>query len=97
MEEEQRARDIIVQRIRAATRPNFLIMGNTNRTKIPRTGPYINGGFMETVVPHDRIGAVLEQHLNEVEDSLLWLDQNLREPQINGLEGLSVLTEPPDS
>ncbi len=94
---EQRARDNILRRIRDATRPDFLIMGNTNDRIIPRTGPHINGGFMETIVPYDKTGEVLEQQLNRVEDSLLWLDQNLREPRINGLEGWVIPTEPPDS
>ena len=94
---EQRARDNILRRIHEATRPDFLIMGNTNDRIIPRTGPHINGGFMETIVPYDKTGATLEQRLNVVEDSLLWLDQNLREPRINGLEGWVIPTEPPDS
>ena len=94
---EQHARDNILRRIRDTTRPDFLIMGNTNDRIIPRTGPHINGGFMETGVPYDKTGAVLEQRLNVVEDSLLWLDRNLREPRINGLEGWVIPTEPPDS
>ena len=35
---EQRARDNILRRIHEATRPDFLIMGNTNDRIIPRTG-----------------------------------------------------------
>ena len=97
LEAEQRARDNILQRIRAETRPNFLIMGNTNRDKIPRTGQHINGSFMETLIPRDVTGDRLEALLTEVEDSLLWLETNLREPRINALEGWSVPTEPPDS
>ena len=97
MEEEQRARDIILQRIRAATRPNFLIMGNTNRTIIPRTAPYINGSFMETGVPDDKTDRRLERDLREAEESLLWLDNNTREPRINSLEGDTVPSEAPDS
>ena len=96
-EAEQRARDNIIRRIRAETRPDFLIMGNTNDNIIPRTGPYINGGFMETTVPRIWTGDILERLLTEVENSLLWLDQNLREPRINGLEGRVIPTEPPDS
>ena len=97
LEAEQLARDNILQRIRAETRPDFLIMGNTNRDKIPRTGKHINGSFMETLIPRDVTGDRLEALLTEVEDSLLWLDTNLREPRINALEGWSVPTEPPDS
>ena len=97
LEEEVRALAVIAQRIQAETRPNFLIMGNTNYFIIPKTGPYINGGFMETVVPHSHTGAVLEERLNEVEDSLSWLEKNLREPRINALEGFAIPSEPPDS
>ena len=95
-EAEQRARDNILRRIRAGTRADFLIMGNTNRRIIPRTAPHINGGFMETLIPHSTTGDHLEALLNEVETSLLWLEQNLREPQINALEGWGIPTKPPD-
>ena len=95
-EAEQEARDNILRRIRAGTRPAFLIMGNTNRHTIPRTAPHINGGFMETIVPHTLTGGHLEALLNEVETSLLWLEQNLREPQINALEGWGIPTKSPD-
>ena len=96
-EAEQRARDNILRRIRAETRPNFLIMGNTNRRIIPRTGKHINGSFMETLIPSDFTGDRLEALLSEVEDSLFWLDTNLREPRTNALEGWGVPAEPPDS
>ena len=95
MEQEQRARDIIIQRIRANTRPDFLIMGNTNDRIIPRTAPYINGGFMETVIPFSQIDPKLNTGLTRTEASLYWLDNNLREPRINGLEGSAIPTEPP--
>ena len=94
---ELRARDNILRGIREATRPDFLIMGNTNHRKIPRTGVHINGGFMETGIPEAGTGAELEQHLNVVEDALLWLDENIREPRINGLEGFSIPGESLDS
>ena len=97
MEAEQRARDNIIQRIRAATRPNFLIMGNTNDNIIPRTGPYINGGFMETGIPENKTGADLERAINAAESALTWLENNLREPRINGLEGYSLPGEALDS
>ena len=96
-EAEQRARDNIIQRIRANTRPDFLIMVNTNQRIIPRTGPYINGGFMETGVPRMATGDVLEDSLSKVENSLRWLDENLREPRINGYEGSANFSQPPDS
>ena len=97
LEEELEARDIIVRRIRASTRPDFLIIGNTNDRIIPRTAPYINGGFMEMAMPASLSGVQLETHLSRVENSLLWLDQNLREPRVNCLESYSVPTASPDS
>ncbi len=96
-EAEQRARDNILRRIRANTRPDFLIVGNTNQRIIPRTGPYINGGFMETGVPHMATGDELEAALSKVENSLRWLDDNLREPRINAYEGEAIPSQPPDS
>ena len=99
MEAEQRARDTILQRIRAATRPNFIIMGNTNIEIIPRTAPLFNGGAMETVMPADRDVRLTEndRDLKKISESLLWLDQNTREPRTNGLEGWSIPSEAPDS
>ncbi len=97
LQAELQARENILKRIRALTHPDFLIMVNTNDRKIPRTGKYINGSFMETLTPRDVTGDLLEQRISRIEDSLLWLDTNLREPRINGLEGWSVPTEPPDS
>ena len=91
-----RARRNIIERIRAETRPDFLIMGNTNDNKIPRTGEHINGGFMETLVPHDLIGDNLEEGLARIEDALLWLESNLKAPRVNALEGWAVPGEPLD-
>ena len=87
----QRARDNIIRRIREATRPEFLIMGNTNDRIIPRTGPRMNGGFMESIVPPT------EESFARVINSLQWLEENLREPRINALQGGSNTNEPPDS
>ena len=94
-EEEQRARDSILQRIRAAVRPDFLIIGNGNRRKFPRTAPYINGTFMETL--RDYEGGYTHDGLAEIESTLLWAEENLRAPQINCLEGWGIETETPDS
>ena len=94
---EMRAKLNILKRIRASTRPDFLIMGNTNRFIIPTTGPYINGGFMETGIPENRTPGDLELAINQAENSLIWLEHNLREPRINALEGFSLPDEPLDS
>ena len=83
---------IILRRIRdGVSRDDFLIIVNTNSTKIPRSAPYVNGTFMETIDGYSHAG------LAEIENTLLWAEQNLREPQINCLEGWGIPTEPLDS
>ncbi len=96
-EAEQRARDSVLRRIRAETRPDFLIMGNTNYSIIPRTGPYINGGFMETTLPAIPSNGNSEISITTVEQSLNWLDTHLRGPRINALDTYEIPSEPLDS
>ena len=93
-ETEQRARDNILQRIRAQVRDDFLIIANTNDRKIPRTAWAINGGFMEAG-PRNSSGYT-RSRITQIEESLLWLEDNLRHPQVICLQGYNVLTEPPD-
>ena len=103
-EEEQQAKDKILQRIRAAVRDDFLIIINTNRKKIDRRAWGINGTFMETLrdnqwdldVDPNEDPYTLEG-LKEIESTLLWAEENLREPQVNCLEGWGLPAEPPDS
>ena len=94
-EAEQRARDTILQRIRAGVGDDFLIVANTGRHKIPRTGWAINGTFMETGRDHNT--GYTHDGLIEIESTLLWAEENLREPRINCLEGWGIPTESPDS
>ena len=97
LDEERHARLNIVRRIQGSTRPNFLIMGNTNRATLPITGRYVNGGFMETGLPSVHTVSEQEEGAHQVAHALAWLDTNLREPRINGLEGWAIPTEAPDS
>ena len=101
LEVEIQAKINILERIRAQTRPDFLIIVNVNRAKLPRTGQYINGSFMETGTPfHDsNIGGSeeIERGLQEIESTLLWAERNMREPRINSLEGWGFPNEPMDS
>ena len=70
-------------------------MVNANRDPLPITGKYLNGSFMETVLPGGVPENRLEEALsNEVEHSLLWLEENLQEPRINALEGTSFFEGP---
>ena len=96
-EEEIQAREIIIQRIRAETRPNFLIMGNTNDRIIPITGPYMNSGFMETTFLLPKNVARLDESVIRAENALKWLETNLRKPRIIALDTYAIPSEAPDS
>ena len=85
----------ISQRIRESVPEDFLIIVNTNWDKIPLTAPYINGGHMET--GRDTDSGYTNTRLAEIEDTLLWQEAHLREPQIICLLGQGILNEPPDS
>ena len=94
-EQELEARVSIIQRIRANVPDDFLILCNSNWAKLPITGSYINGGFMETF--RDGYDVYQNKTLAEIEDALLWYEANVREPRINCLRGEGIPTEPPDS
>ncbi len=105
LETQQEARNAILQRIRDETRSNFLIQVNSNWYKIPLTGPYINGLSMETGIPdwylndpkrQDPIGD-LNSILLETESTLLWAEENLRPPRINGVAGEALVLRRADS
>ena len=95
LEAEQRARDEILRRIRAEVSDDFLILVNGNRRTMPRTGWAINGTFMETLRDNDE--GYNYKGLKQIESTLSWAEENLREPRINCLEGWGVTTESPDS
>ena len=95
LEAEREAKDTILKRIRAEVGDDFLIIVNTNRDKIPRWAEYVNGTFMET--NRDNDSSYSYKSLFDIESTLLWSEENLREPQINGLEGWGIESEPLDS
>ena len=95
VQDEYDAKESILTKIREYVDDNFLILVNSNRSKIPRSAPYVNGVFMETV--RDYEGGYTYGGLHEIEDTLLWAEENLRLPQVNCLEGWGVETEVPDS
>ena len=74
-----------------AVRDDFLIIVNTNHTKVPLSAPYVNGTFMEILEGHSYTD------LAGIESTLLWSEQNFLEPQINCLQGRADNSEPPDS
>ncbi len=94
LEEEQEARTSILQRIRANVPDDFLIICNSNQSKLPASAPYINGSFMETFYDE---GGYTRRRVAEIEDTLRWFEANAREPQITCLRGQGIPTQPPDS
>ena len=97
LEDELRARDNILKRIRSEVRPDFLIMGNTNVHPMLRTAFQMNGSFMETPVPGNLTPDEAVYWLGRAEESLRWLANNTRTPRINALEGHTIKSELPDS
>ena len=96
-EQEQRARESIIMRVRAETRPDFLVFVNAGPRTIPLTGPFVNGTFMETSEPRDKPTANMPSRFKLYEDTLSWSESNMRMPRINLLEGWANPNEPADS
>ncbi len=97
LEEEHTARDRIIKGIRDAVDDDFLILVTTTDNTIPRHAEYINGLFMETTDDWSDEGGYTYAGLSHIENTLLWAEKNLREPQINCLAGRGVRNEPLDS
>ena len=95
LEAQLQARINIMRRIRAATRPNFLIQVNSNYDTLAHTGDFINGLSMETGLPHHRWQAPeeREEFVTLAENTLIWAEENMREPRINAIFGEAL---PPD-
>ena len=91
-EAELEARLSILRKIRAAVSDDFLILVNANMRQIPKSAPYVNGIFMECYKQEYNSGYSLDQIL-QIEKTLLWAEQHLREPRINCLEGWRVVTD----
>ncbi len=90
------AKDRIIEGIREAVGDDFLILVTTTGDKISsKHTEYINGLYMETIENHER--GYTHAELARLESTLLWAEKNLREPQINCLEGRGVRSELLDS
>ncbi len=85
----------ILREARNRARKNFLILINAGRSKPTAYAQYVDGSFMELGRNHPE--GYTYRELIEIEDILLWNEENLRSPQINCLEGEGIGTEPPDS
>ena len=96
VEAEGSARISMVRRIREVVGDDFLIIVKTNQHKAPLSAPYVNGMFMEAILDEQDTGYT-HARLREIESTLLWSEQNFRDPQINALEGRGISLEPADS
>ena len=92
LKEEQQARESILRQIREVVPDDFIILCNNNWNLSPLSAPYINGGFMET--HHE--GGYTNSTIADIENALLWYEENVREPKINVLRGEGNPIEPPD-
>ena len=79
----------ILKRIREAVGDDFLILVNTVRWKVPRSAPYVNGTHMETQWD-PKIGFYTRERLTEIDNTLLWSEENFRYPQINCLSAKAI-------
>ena len=96
VEAEGAARISMVRRMREVIGDDFLIIVETNPRKAPLSAPYVNGMFMEAILDEQATGYT-HAGLREIESTLLWSEQNFREPQINALKGRGISLEPADS
>ena len=95
LEAEQNARDEILRRIRLEVDEDFIIIGNGNRKANKRTAWACNGTSMEC--GKDYPGGMTHAGLIEIETTLLWASENMREPRINFVHfGHGVPGEPHD-
>ena len=72
-DQEVDARLTLLRKIRAQVGPDFLIIGNSNFSQVPRSAPDLNGIFMECFKqPHDR--GYSRQELLSMERTLRWAE-----------------------
>ena len=95
-EEEIEARISILKRIRANVPDDFLIVCNLSDRRKPLSAPYINGSFMETQPDAYERGYTRDEII-EIENNLIWREENFREPQLNCLRGVGIPSEPYES
>lgn len=89
---ELEARLSILRKIREHVGNDFLILVNANMRQTPKSAPFVNGLFMECYKSEYRKGYSLDQ-IRQMEETLLWAEQHLREPRINCLEGWRVVVD----
>lgn len=98
---DRSSRLAILKAIRAEVNEDFLIVVNTNRWRTdPGHASYVNGLFMETVwdaLPGEPNYPYTPAGIAQIEDTLLWASENLRQPTVNCLEGWGMSEQAFDS
>ncbi|MBN2590467.1 MAG: hypothetical protein JXA96_11450 [Sedimentisphaerales bacterium] len=92
LNEEKAARIAILQKISEKVGDDFLILVNSNSNTVPLSAPLVNGLFMECSKPRYDKGYTIEQ-IKMMETTLLWAEENLRQPRINCLEAWRIVTD----
>ena len=84
----------ILHEARKHIREDFLIIVNAGALKLTRFTEFINGSLME--IGEDHPGGYTHVTLKQVENTLSWNEENLREPRFNCLYGEAITIEPLD-
>ena len=77
----------ILHETRLRVPEDFLIIANTGIQKPLSFTEYLNGSFIE-MAPELKEAGYTYRELIDIEEALLWYEENLRYPQINTLEGV---------
>ena len=88
-EEIRAAYKRILHQARLRVPVDFLIMAGSGTQKPVSFTEYINGSYIETA-PEIKEAGYTYRYLVEIEEATLWYEENLRYPQINVLQGVSI-------
>ena len=91
------ARIRILREVRERVRDDFLIIVNANRKKPVQYAEYVNGSAMEPGEDYKGTAGGTYKLLQVIDETLLWNEENLRQPTVNWSEGFLLPDQPPDS
>ena len=78
-------------------RDDFLIIVNANRKKPVQYAEYVNGSAMEPGEDYKGTAGGTYKLLQVLDETLLWNEENLRQPTVNWAQGFLLPDQPPDS
>ena len=91
------ARIHILRGVRERVRDDFLIIVNAGRKKPVPYAEYVNGSAMEPGEDYKGTAGGTYKLLQVLDETLLWNEENLRQPTVNWGEGFLLPDQPPDS